>query len=353
MSSDIDVSALRAAAEREIADGLAACQVAVARDGEVVYFESFGSADDDTRFGVASATKPIVASATWHLIGEGLLDLDRRVVDYVPEFGTHGKDVVTVEQVYLMTCGFPTAPMEATEGADPARRVARFADWELEYEPGTQYVYHGGSAHWVLAELIERLGGMDFRDYVEARVTRPLGLPRLLGIPRAEQTNIAQFSLPSQPETRPGYDRAAMIEAGIPGGGGVMTAATLARFYQGVLHNPNGLWKPDVLADATIQHPLHAARPHDGAPRQPHDRRGDRERLRHDLGQVADRVRMARRRRPGGIRRARHRRLVLVPAEWRRRPDQRVRARDQDVGARARTGPLTPPRGRTCSCIPT
>ena len=94
---------------------------------------------------------------------------------------------MTVEQVYLMTCGFPTAPMEATEGADPARRVARFADWELEYEPGTQYVYHGGSAHWVLAELIQRLGGMDFRDYVEARVTRPLGLPRLLGIPRASR----------------------------------------------------------------------------------------------------------------------------------------------------------------------
>ena len=251
MSSDIDVSALRAAAEQEITDGLAACQVAVAREGEVVYFESFGTADDETRFGVASATKPIVASATWHLIGEGLLDLDRRVVDYVPEFGTHGKDVVTVEQVYLMTCGFPTAPMEATEGADPARRRARFAEWELEYEPGTQYVYHGGSAHWVLAELIQRLGGMDFRDYVEERVTRPLGLPRLLGIPREEQTNIAQFSLPSQPETRPGFDRAAMIEAGVPGGGGVMTAATLARFYQGVLHNPNGLWKPDVLADAT------------------------------------------------------------------------------------------------------
>ena len=59
----------------------------MARDGQVVYFESFGSADDETRFVVASATKPIVASATWHLIGEGLLDLDRRVVDYVPEFG--------------------------------------------------------------------------------------------------------------------------------------------------------------------------------------------------------------------------------------------------------------------------
>ncbi len=181
MSNDIDVSALRAAAAQEVTDGLAACQVAVARDGEVVYFESFGTADDETRFGVASATKPIVASATWHLIGEGLLDLDRRVVDYVPEFGTNGKDAVTVDQVYLMTCGFPTAPMEAAEGADPARRRARFAEWELEYEPGTQYVYHGGSAHWVLAELIQRLGGMDFRDYVEERVTapaRPAASPR-------------------------------------------------------------------------------------------------------------------------------------------------------------------------------
>ena len=42
-----------------------------------------------------------------------------------------------------------------------------------------------------------------------------------------------------------------MIEAGTPGGGGVMTAASLALFYQGLLHNPDGLWKPDVLADAT------------------------------------------------------------------------------------------------------
>ena len=29
-----------------------------------------------------------------------------------------------------------------------------------------------------------------------------------------------------------------------------MTAATLARFYQGLLHNPGSLWKPEVLADA-------------------------------------------------------------------------------------------------------
>ena len=247
MSAEIDVGPLREAAEQEIANGLVACQLAVARAGEIVCTQSFGSAGDETRFGVASATKPIVSSAVWLLIGDGQLDIRRLVVDYVPEFGANGKEAVTVEQVLLMTCGFPSGHMDPSDGADPKRRIQRIAEWELEYEPGTRYVYHGGSAHWVLAELIERLSGTDFRDFVEQRVTSPLGLPRLLGIPRAEQTNIAQLSSPA---TLP-LDYPAMIEAGVPGGGGVMTAATLALFYQGLLHNPGGLWKSDVLADGT------------------------------------------------------------------------------------------------------
>ena len=32
-----------------------------------------------------------------------------------------------------------------------------------------------------------------------------------------------------------------------------MTAATLARFYQALLHNPGGLWHSDVLEDATTK----------------------------------------------------------------------------------------------------
>jgi len=248
MDRALDTGRLREAAEREIEKGLRACQVAVAREGEIVFAETFGEADEQTRFGVASATKPIVASAVWLLIAEGALDISRPVVDYVPEFGERDKGEVTVEQVLLMTCGFPSARMEPNEGANAERRLSRLAAWELEYEPGTQYVYHGGSAHWVLAELIERLGGADFRDYLEQQVTQPLGLPRLLGIARDDQTNIAQLDAPG-PRDLP-YDYAEMFEAGIPGGGGVMTASTLALFYQGLLHNPGGLWDDEVLADA-------------------------------------------------------------------------------------------------------
>jgi CubicO group peptidase (beta-lactamase class C family) len=249
MLNETHLQPLRKAAAEEIANGLAACQLAVGLEGEIVWTETFGAAEPETRFGVASATKPIVASAIWLLIGDGLLDIRRPVADYVPEFAAHGKHAVTVEQVLLMTCGFPSARMDPLEGADSTRRRACLSEWKLEYEPGTRYVYHGDSAHWVLAELIERLGNLDFRDFVEQRVTRPLGLPRVLGIPQAQQTKIAQLSGPAPRDRTLDYGK--MIEAGVPGGGGVMTASTLALFYQGLLHNPGGLWKAEILEDAT------------------------------------------------------------------------------------------------------
>jgi CubicO group peptidase (beta-lactamase class C family) len=250
MTNDVDTAALERAAEQEMRDGLSACQIAVGRDNEVLWTRSLGSATDDTRFWVASATKPIVSSAIWILIGDGKLDVTRPVAHYVPEFAENGKQDVTVEQVLLMTCGLPNAPMDSADGADSARRISQLAKWTLEYEPGTQYVYHGMSAHWVLAELIERISGQDFCDFVEERITKPLGLPRLLGIPRSAQTDIAQLSAAADAEAVALYDYAAKIEAGEPGGGGVMTAATLARFYQALLHNPGKLWNPEVLADA-------------------------------------------------------------------------------------------------------
>jgi CubicO group peptidase (beta-lactamase class C family) len=248
MTVQINTAELERAAAREIDGSLSSCQVAVARDSEVLWTATFGSASTSTRYWVASATKPIVSSAIWHLIAEGKLDISRPVADYAPEFADNGKQDVTVEQVLVMTCGFPNATMASADGADPNRRIAQLAKWTLEYEPGTQYIYHGMSAHWVLAELIERLSGQDFRDFVELRVTQPLGLPRVLGIPREEQTDIAQLS--ASELARAPFDYAAKIEAGEPGGGGVMTAATLALFYQGLLHNPGTLWNPEVLADA-------------------------------------------------------------------------------------------------------
>jgi CubicO group peptidase (beta-lactamase class C family) len=266
---------LRARVRREVDEGLLpACQWALARHGRLAAFETVGDATGDTRFVIFSATKAFVAAAVWQLIGEGAVEVERPVTDYIPEFGTNGKDGITVEQVMLHTSGFPYAPLGPRSwGTSDGRREA-FARWRLNWEPGTAYEYHATSAHWVLAELITTATGADFRDEVHRRVTGALGLPRILGLGADQQDGIADLRAVGEhapaeelqavfgvvPELPDGAVTDQLLiqlnipearEAGIPGGGGVATAAVVALFYQALLHNPGGLWDPEVLADAT------------------------------------------------------------------------------------------------------
>ena len=69
-----------------------------------------------------------------------------------------------------------------------------------------------------------------------------------------------KMGLPPLPETEVtedainGFNDPRVREAGVPGGGGVTTAADLALFYQGSLHNRSidgkQIWNPEALADA-------------------------------------------------------------------------------------------------------
>ncbi|NJP90900.1 beta-lactamase family protein [Nonomuraea sp. FMUSA5-5] len=252
-----------------------AVQFAVARHGEIQVFESFGEARDGDRFCLFSATKPIVASLVWQLIGEGLIGLETRVAEVWPEFGAHGKDVVTLEHVLLHTCGFPTAAVSRDAITSRDKRAAEMAKWRLEWQPGSGFFYHGMSAHWVLAELIHRLTGQDFRQALRDRVLDPLGLDRLeLGVPVERQGNLQRVTSTGVRSVdvfealfgQPVDEAAAEAEladvlaivndpelrtVGVPGAGGFSDAASMALFYQELLHNTAGLWRPDVLATAT------------------------------------------------------------------------------------------------------
>ena len=48
-----------------------------------------------------------------------------------------------------------------------------------------------------------------------------------------------------------GFNRPDIRALGVPGGGGISTAADLALYYQALLHNPGGLWDPAWLAAGT------------------------------------------------------------------------------------------------------
>lgn len=258
-------------ARRDVDDGLLpSAQIALARDGELIAFETYGEATHESRYVVYSATKAFVAAAVWALIGDGLVDVGRPVAAYVPEFASNGKDGVTVEQVMLHTSGFPTAPLRPIDGDTSAGRTEAFARWRLNWEPGSTWEYHPTSAHWVLAEIVERVTGADFRDVVQQRVTDPAGVPRVLGDvphraaplqlvgePASRDELMAVFGVPQldvgevTDELLLSFDEPALQRVGVPGAGGVMRAADLALFYQAVLHNPGEMWRPDVHADVT------------------------------------------------------------------------------------------------------
>jgi CubicO group peptidase (beta-lactamase class C family) len=259
-----------------------AAQVAVARAGRVAGFRAFGSArfsgetraaDRESLFAVFSVTKAFVSSACWMLLREGVLSLGDRVVDYVPEFGSNGKEAVTVEHLLTHTAGFPRAALVTRDWLSEERRVASLADWKLEWEPGSRFTYHGTATMWVLALLITKLTGVDYRDFIRERIFEPLGLTDLfIGLPEEHHARVADVIAVGEPMSQDEQAVASVdaptitdemvayansVEAraiGSPGGGGIGTAADVALFYQGVLASldpgRDGLWDAATACDA-------------------------------------------------------------------------------------------------------
>ena len=264
-------------ARQEVDEGLLpSAQIAVAREGRVGLFETFGEADNNTMYCVFSSTKAVMSAAAWLLIAEGKLDVKERVAAIVPEFGTNGKEVVTVEQLFLHSAGFPSAPFRPLEWDDRDARRARFSRWRLNWTPGSRFEYHPTSSMWVIAEIVERRSGKDFRAFIRERIIEPLGLTGLhVGLSAEENHRVAEcvhvgdaltsddyarLGVPEPPVTEVTEDailtfnRPEIRAVGVPGGGGIATAADLALFYQGLLHGAAAggpeVWTAETLAMA-------------------------------------------------------------------------------------------------------
>jgi len=278
----IDSEALEAVfarAKRDVDDGtLPSAQVAVARNGKLAGMRTFGSAvqggeekpaTDETLYTIYSCTKAVVAAAIWQLLERDELGLAERVADIIPEFGTNGKDVVTVEQVLLHIAGFPRAPMSPKIWGDREKRLEAFSRWRLTWEPASKFEYHATSAHWVLAEILHRRTGCDFRDAIRERVTGAMGLDELfVGLPSEYDDRVAEVVHVTEPVEPPGgfgevtpqailnFNAPENRAVGVPGGGGIASAAELAMFYQtlvndGVAPNGNRIVKPETIELAT------------------------------------------------------------------------------------------------------
>lgn len=292
----VDSAALEkvfARAQEEVDQGrLGACSVAVARHGRLAGMRTFGTcpdgskATDETLFCMYSAGKAVTAVAMWQLYEQGKFQLTDPVMKFIPEFGTNGKEKVLMRHLVTFSGGFPNPKgnlMSPEKYGSSAARSAEFAKWELEWEPGTEWAYHAVSAHWVMVECIERISGMDFRDYLRSQVLDPSGLSSLfVGLPEEIQgqyqvadiavTNLGEKVSPNMQkfveQMKPGQPinavnslaqlvRDPKVRAlGVPGGGALGTAADLALLYQplvngGKVFGGGQIVKPETIEFAT------------------------------------------------------------------------------------------------------
>jgi CubicO group peptidase (beta-lactamase class C family) len=242
----------------EVEEGaLPSAQVAAAREGRLVAFETFGDASNDDKYILQSVGRTVVAGAVWKLLGEGMLSLDERVADVIPEFGTNGKEIVTVEQVLTHTAGFPFAPLGYPKMLDRGTRLAAFSKWRLDWPPGSRLQFHLTAAAWVIAELVERRTGLAFPEYLRKEIVDPLGLGFVLPLPAnqydkvlaapiaVDRTSDDQEVDPWGPWYLANPD---VLAGGEPSHSIVGSAADVALLFQAFFHS--GLWDRAAVDDA-------------------------------------------------------------------------------------------------------
>jgi CubicO group peptidase (beta-lactamase class C family) len=162
----------------------------VLKDGQVVLERGYGSAQIEHRipvtpatvFHVASVTKQFTAFSVTMLAQQGKLSLDDNVRTHIRELPDFGKPV-TIKQLIHHTSGLRDQwELLAMAGwrlddvitKDQILRMMT-RQRELNFDPGSEHLY-SNSGYTLLAEIVERVGGMPFPDWMQQNVFRPLGM---------------------------------------------------------------------------------------------------------------------------------------------------------------------------------
>lgn len=169
--------------------GLFSGAVLVAEGGEVVYEGAFGEANRelgvpntvDTRFRIASISKPFTTILVLQLVEEGVLKLDGTITDYLPGYAGPGREAITIEQLVTHTSGIVSE--SAVQNLDDIERHAwtkerllrHIESYDLQFEPGSRYGY-SNFGYFLLGVIIEEVSGKSYAGLLDERIVRPAGM---------------------------------------------------------------------------------------------------------------------------------------------------------------------------------
>ncbi len=184
-----------------LALGVPGCAISIRRDHKEIYRHVCGTTDREgtkpmngrEAFYLFSCTKPITVTAAMQLVERGLLELDRPVSDYLPEFANvlvneNGtlvppRNPMLVRHLFTMSAGLdynvyaePIRKLLSEVGIGVTTRqfVSALAEMPLGFHPGDKFKY--SLCHTVLGALIEVVSGMTFGEWLQKEIFSPLGM---------------------------------------------------------------------------------------------------------------------------------------------------------------------------------
>ena len=170
-------------------NGLFSGAVLVAEGGEVLYEGAFGYANYewmvpntvDTRFRIASISKPFTMVLVFQLCDEGILDLQGTITDYLPEYAGPGGDKITVENLVAHSGGIASegdvVDLDDIERHTWTKEKFRrhIESYELQFEPGTRSAY-SNFGYTLLGYIIEAASGKSYAELLRERICEPAGM---------------------------------------------------------------------------------------------------------------------------------------------------------------------------------
>jgi CubicO group peptidase (beta-lactamase class C family) len=270
-----------------------ALQLCVRRQGVVVLDRALGHARGNgpgdapdapktpatprTPFCVYSTSKGITALLVHMLHERGALNIFDRVTKYIPEYGTHGKELTTIGHVLAHRAGVPTIPrglLDLDRVEDREFILRTLCEARPLVRPGSLLAYHAVSGGFILGEVVQRATGKSIRKILEEELLRPLrfrwmsygvapedvdrvGLSYLTGPPLLPPLSLlARRALGAPMEQVVSLSNdPRFLTATIPAASVVTTAGELSRFFE-IFRRGGELDGVRVMEPATLRRAL-------------------------------------------------------------------------------------------------
>jgi CubicO group peptidase (beta-lactamase class C family) len=133
----------------------------------------------DTKFQIASLSKPMTSVAIGKLVDRGQLTYETTIGSLIP--GIPNGDRITIEQLLTHFSGLDSPDRAKGSSAwFPFRQtteqlVQRVRESKPVSEPGAKYEYSNAN-YWLLAAVIEKVSGQPYGDFLKREIFNPLGM---------------------------------------------------------------------------------------------------------------------------------------------------------------------------------